>query len=172
MALTLVVEDGTGIAGANSYITLEEAKAYNETIFNSTWEDNCSLHVIALINASRYIDQRYGARFPGKPLTDTQGLLYPRTANCSGDTVGIPTALKNAVAHAAMQFIDDGGLDLNPNQGNNIKSSAVSVGGGAVSESVSYFAPQTINVYASIDAFMATLFPLNVYNLNIKTVRG
>lgn len=129
MALTLIVETGSGVTGANSYITLEEAETYNETILGSIWEDNCSLHVMALVNASRYIDQKYGKQFAGKPLTDTQGLLFPRSGLCDDEGTGIPTALKNAVAHAALQFLEDGSLDLNANQGNAIKSSAVSVGG-------------------------------------------
>ena len=173
MALTLILEDGTGVTNANSYVTLQEVSTYAETILGSTWDQNCSLQLLAVVNASRFIDQKYGARYKGVPLTETQGLLYPRTQLCGTSTVGVPKGLKNAVAQAALQFIEDGSLDLNANQDNAIKSKAVGIGGGAVTESISYFFPQTINVYAVVDSYMAPLLGKTVSSgFNNPTVRG
>jgi hypothetical protein len=73
----LTVEDGTGLAGANSYVSLPDADAYFAARLNSTWitktDDERSS---ALIQATQYLDTRYS--FRGCQVIDTQALAWPR----------------------------------------------------------------------------------------------
>lgn len=176
MALVLIVEDGTGNnPDANGYVDADYVADYADSIGSTSWCDNTSKQSLAIVQATRFIDLKYGKRARGSKLNPYQPLVWPRADICGlGDiATGLPKALKDAVAHAAIQYIDDGSLDLNPNQDNNIKSKAVSVGNGAVSESTSYFAPQTTNIYSFVDGYMNTILRTsNTGSGNIMAIRG
>jgi len=81
MALTLVVEDGSGKADANSYLSLADADAFHEgNLWNEDWPgtepaDEASKDR-ALVTATRLLDQQW--RWFGYKLTDTQALQWPR----------------------------------------------------------------------------------------------
>jgi hypothetical protein len=176
MALTLTIEDGTGVANANSYCDAAFVTNYAESVENKVWANNKSRQVVALINATRYIDMKYRAKLPGTIRQSTQNLMWPRSEYVDqyGNTIPagtIPTALKNAVAQAALHYLE-GGLDLNAEVGNRVKSSSVSVGGGAVSESVSYWEPKDEKAYPLVDGFMATLMGVARGGMNVAIVRG
>lgn len=79
MALTLVVEDGTGVATANAYLTLAEADAFaEEELYLDAWvaadEDR---RTAALVLATRLMDERLV--WAGVPATTTQVLGWPRS---------------------------------------------------------------------------------------------
>lgn len=176
MALTLIVEDGTGVANANSYCDATFVTNYAESIESSVWSNNKSRQVVALINATRYVDMKYRAKMPGTIRQSTQSLLWPRSEYVDqyGNTIAagtMPTALKNAVAQAAIHYLE-GGLDLNAEESNKIKSSSTSVGGGAVSESVAYWEPNATKAYPLVDGFMATLFGTVRGGMTISMTRG
>lgn len=177
MAITLIVEDGSGVENANSYCTAAFVTAYAETIESSVWSNNKSRQAVALINATRYVDMKYRAKLPGTIKQSTQSLMWPRSnyVDQYGSTIPagtIPTALKNAVAQAAIHYLE-GGLDLNAEEGNKVKSSSVSVGGGAVSESVSYWEPITTKAYPLVDGFMSTLLGTKASSgLSVTMKRG
>lgn len=138
MAITLIVEDGTGTnPAANSYIDSTFMSNYAELQGSDIWCDNTSKQNLALVQASAFLDLRYSARYCGEVVNESQGLLFPR--KIKGKESGIPTALKNAVAQLALQFLTDGTLDLNANSDMAVSSETVSVGNGAVSESRTYF---------------------------------
>lgn len=176
MALTLIIEDGTGVAGANAYCDAAFVTNYAETVENTTWGKNKSRQTVAIVNATRYVDMKYRAKLPGTIRQSTQSLLWPRSdyVDQYGNTIPagtMPVALKNAVAQAALHYLE-GGLDLNAEVGNRVKSSSTSVGGGAVSESVSYWEPKDEKAYPLVDGFMATLFGVARGGMNIAVVRG
>lgn len=137
MAITLIIEDGTGITGANSYIDASYAASYFELQGSDLWCSNSNKRNLALVQASIFLDLRYSARFCGLPLVSTQGLLFPRLYN--GVSTGLPKTIKNACAHLALQFMEQGNLDLNANSDAAIASQSVAVAGGAVQESITYF---------------------------------
>lgn len=108
MAVSLVVEDGTGVTTANSYLTATEADeilcvnpvAYAVwTALDSTQRD------AYLVWASDYIDCY--VHWYGKKTFPSSGLRWPRTGVCTIDSIEIPAnvipqKLKNAVANLAI----------------------------------------------------------------------
>jgi len=80
--MTLVVEDGTGRADAQSYVSLDDAAAYASAQGLSAWladtvEDGA--RESALIRATAFIDATYRARFSGYPTNGrAQALEWPR----------------------------------------------------------------------------------------------
>lgn len=174
MALVIIVEDGSNVADANSYVDAAYVAAYAESIESTVWKKNVSRQSAALIQATRYIDQKYRKDLPGAINQSSQSLLFPRgaftdTQGRTHDAGVMPKALKDATAAAALYYLD-GGLSLNADTGNNLKSSSVSVGGGAVSESVSYFEKGEIMAYPEVDGFMSTLIGKRASTSNSNNV--
>lgn len=113
MAVTLVVEDGTGIEGANSYIPVLFADTYNENRGRSSWAPlTDEVKSIALIKATEALDALYP--WIGTKSTRIQGLQWPRHSgvDSAGESIllidrdgfdidGVPVAVQNAVAEAA-----------------------------------------------------------------------
>ncbi len=79
--MTLVVEDGTGLPTANSYVSLCNALAYFQAR-GTAWSDiraTGDQRSAALVRATAYIDATYRSRFPGYRTTGRlQGLEWPR----------------------------------------------------------------------------------------------
>lgn len=75
--MALIVEDGTGLATAESYLSLPDADAYHLAFGNSTWDAATdAAKEAALRRATQYLDSRY--TFAGQRLTTTQTLEWPR----------------------------------------------------------------------------------------------
>lgn len=70
-------ETGAGVIDANSYVTEDYADDYF-ALRNVTEWDDVEDKEAALVQASDYIDLRWGTKFRGSIFSETQGLLYPR----------------------------------------------------------------------------------------------
>ena len=105
--MTLTVEDGTGLAGADSLVSVAIADAYHTAMGNTTWTGTDAAKEIALRRATQYIDNRYTYR--GTKLTSTQALAWPRVGYEDGYTVEAwPVAnLKAACCEAALRALSD-----------------------------------------------------------------
>lgn len=81
MAITLIVEDGSGLGGANTYISLEDAdEAAESSQYAEKWEElEEDQKILYLVVFTQMLDTRF--RFYGKVLTDEQALQWPRTKN-------------------------------------------------------------------------------------------
>ena len=102
MAVTLIVEDGTGIADANSYVSEAEYLDYwtnrgNATAMAITGDDLKSL----LIQATDYVESVYYGKWLGDSLTATQALEFPRVIDLVD--VGVPSRLKKACFELALK---------------------------------------------------------------------
>jgi len=111
----MVVEDGTGLENADSYITVLEADNYigSDTRWTSLSNDEKEK---AIIDATRYIDAQYGPVFTGtRKKIISQALEWPRVNAFEGyyaiDPSEIPRRLKNSVAQLALYAV---GRDLMP----------------------------------------------------------
>ena len=135
----MIVEDGTGIADANSYVTLEEA----ETYFQTKGVGACHITESDLIAATEYIDLAYGDVYMGRLYSNEQGLLFPRTGFYDRNTRQveegtIPKELKRAVFYAAKLKSEGTDLITSKDRESNIKTITQGVSG-AVSQSKTYF---------------------------------
>jgi len=79
--MAIIVEDGTGKADANAYVSVAYVSAYlAETGNDAAWLALASeaLREHAIVKATRYIDQRYARRFLDDRRVRTQALEWPR----------------------------------------------------------------------------------------------
>jgi hypothetical protein len=106
--MTFTVEDGTGVAGANAYIT--------ETFFGDYHAERANdvsavtvgtVRQAAIIKATDYVELRWGRAYRGGPRTlETQGLGWPREEAYDDDGFileGVPSKLAQAVAEYALR---------------------------------------------------------------------
>ena len=116
--MALVKEDGTIVAGANSYADAADADAYLQDRGGVAWsEADTEAKDATLIRATDYIEGRFGLNFVGQPAGDVQalswprtGAYYPRTGNAfPADEV--PVDLVNAAILYANQIIGDGSIE-------------------------------------------------------------
>lgn len=106
--MAFTVEDGTGVAGANSYVTLAYADTYFADRAVTDWVASDGKKQSALIKATDYIETRWSKRFKGNRQFDTQELSFPRYRlyDSEGKLVeGIPTALKKATCEYALRAL-------------------------------------------------------------------
>jgi hypothetical protein len=104
-----IVEDGTGLSDANSYVSLDWANSYFADRGNTSWSGALDAEKqVALVKATDYIDASYD--FPGEILVSSQALKWPR-ANATdkyGETLeGIPVILMKATAELAVRALSE-----------------------------------------------------------------
>jgi hypothetical protein len=105
--MTLVVEDGTGLANAESYLSVADATDYFVRYGNPAWNGEIPDLEAALRRATQYIDSEY--RFKGCKLTPTQALQWPRdgyTMASLGVTWPV-VRLRQACAELAVRALAD-----------------------------------------------------------------
>lgn len=99
--MALVIEDGSVVTGANSYVTLAEAQAY-AVARGST---SASITEVKLISAMDYLES-LRADYQGSKISGDQVLQWPRTGVVVDDfAIGddeIPSCLKAAQCQLAM----------------------------------------------------------------------
>lgn len=79
MPVNLTPEDGTIVAGANSYVTSEEASAYFDNRPDANWTAaTTGEKLTALIKATDYLVQRFRKRWKGYRVSPSQTLDWPR----------------------------------------------------------------------------------------------
>jgi len=114
MPLTLIKEDGTGLANANSYANVADGDAYHDAhLYAATWTAAITAtKEKALVMATRLIDANY--LFHGQAILSTQALMWPRWGADDPDMRGgeafypdnaIPSALVKATCEVARELI-------------------------------------------------------------------
>lgn len=113
MAFAFVVEDGTGLPNATSYVSVEDA----DDILTMNIHAGPAWDALDVENkerllawASRYLDER--ARWYGARTVETSGLRWPRTGVVDRDNARIapnviPRQLKAATAEMARYLIEE-----------------------------------------------------------------
>lgn len=102
----LVVEDGTGIADADSYSDLTTALAFCADRGIAAWAGlQDSAREVALRNGAIAVDTLYTQ--PGRRLTKMQGLMWPgEYRDRDGDwTLGLPTEVMQAAILLAVESL-------------------------------------------------------------------
>lgn len=97
--MAFVVEDGSGIANANSYASTEYADEYFTDRKNDQWLSlTLEKKQAALIQATDYINIWYSDRFKGTEKTDTQAMPWPRVST------GLPTEMPSQLLKATSEY--------------------------------------------------------------------
>lgn len=157
--MALEVEEGSGKAEAETYISVEDADDYIDRWHDSTdWgELESSEKERALRRATRYVDSH---RFRGWKSYHEQALAWPRAGVGWVDgrevlTTDIPQAIKSATIEAALR--DAQGEDLMPDHdGATVESEERSVG--PLSKRTSYATPKATGA-KRFEAIRALLRP-------------
>jgi len=109
---SFVVEDGTGKADANSYVSVAEADTYHANVTQSSdWSAaSGSDKENALIVATEYLDAEYQGRWRGGRGSATQALAWPRASVEDDDgfllsPIEVPQKLKDACAWLALRVV-------------------------------------------------------------------
>lgn len=174
MAITLTVEDGTGLSNANTFVDKAYVDAFAENMGITSWCNNANMQDVALLQSADFITLRYGQSLRGLLVDEDQSLPFPRMYN--GINTGVPEALKKAQAWLAIKFIESGlELDANADAGRVVQSESISLGGGAISESKTYASMNKAiakNVYARADAYMKQIPCYGSTGVFVTNVRG
>lgn len=104
--MTFTVEDGSIVAEANAYITVAFMQSFHETRGKdlSAFDDEGLQQ--AIVQATDYVDKRFGVRFVGRKRDREQSLQWPRLSAWTNqrDYINsdvVPLELKRAVAEYA-----------------------------------------------------------------------
>lgn len=113
--MALEVEDGTGKANAESYISVADADTRHTALGNTDWTGTDAAKEAALRRATQYMEGTYRQSWKGTRLTREQALSWPRYgAIVDGfDVLStiVPTEVANACADFALKALTD---DLAP----------------------------------------------------------
>lgn len=160
MTIDFVVEDGTGLTDATSYITIDEFKQF---WFNEDYDfDNLSdTEIQRLLNKSTaYIDSNYD--FPGYRSSSTQALEWVREGayyldGYDIDNDVVPSEVKKAVAE--MAYLLNEGNNPNAIIGKEGKVIAESSQVDVIKESITYEEGSvlSVDVYPSVDNLLYRL---------------
>ena len=173
--MALEVEDGTGKANAESYVSVADCSTYctaRGLTFASGTDANKEA---ALRRATAYIDGAYGSRFIGMRRNGRdQALQWPRIDAYDAsvdeyvDHESVPVEVVNATCEAAVRELASPGA-LNPDlkRGGAIKS----VKAGSVSVEYMGGAPSD-TTYQVIDRALAPLISARTGSLVGRAVRG
>lgn len=170
--MALIVEDGSIVIGANSYVTTAEIRAYADSRGISLPAENSALEIMAVL-AFDYIESFY-LQFGGKRTQVGQRTAWPRTGVVVEDyTVGpheIPWQLKEAQCQATAEAIE---ADLMPNpSGGAIKSEKVDVIEVVYQDSAEATTSGGIAYLPKVNAKLALLFGNVLTSRRIRVVRG
>ena len=171
--MALVVESGVGLADADSFISLEGARAFAAK-YGITLPADDEAAEVALRQGCQYVELQQKC-FSGSRLTTTQALSWPRTGatNAYGDEYAdgnMPPQLGFAQVYAAAEYA--AGKDVRASDdGLSVASKEVT---GAVA--VSYFNNGKTGKSIAITKSLDTLSPLMVSCSNngfeFRVVRG
>lgn len=102
--MALIVEDGTGLANANAYITVEFADAYFADRGNADWSALTTQDKEkAIVKASDYIDVRFATRLRGAKQFDSQSMQFPRVHVPCAPSGEVPVFVQRATAEYAVR---------------------------------------------------------------------
>lgn len=103
LVIELILEDGSGVVGANSYVSLEESDLYQAKRYREDWALlTDEQRKACLIKATQYVDSLYN--WKGRRKFEDQDLAFPRVLIKDKDgfeVKGVPKKLKEAICEAA-----------------------------------------------------------------------
>lgn len=162
--MSLVVEDGSIVSGAVTFISATDADAYFTARSNTAWAAaSTSAKEAALVKATDYL---CGLSWDGTTVDSAQPLCWPRSGMYDRDgwaisSTVVPEAVKRACCELALEALSK---DLNPALDRGGRVSSVSVPG-AVSVTYQEGAPAG-KTRPTVDALLAGLVQ-NAYTVSL-----
>lgn len=125
--MALLVEDGTGVVGAESYQTVAAADTYHSNLGNSAWAAlSTPVKEQSLRKATNYMTQEFQSRWKGYRIDADQALDFPRSSVIVFDSFIasniVPEPVKNACAELALKANSGA---LNPDSTQNVKAKTI-----------------------------------------------
>tara|TARA_R100000951_G_scaffold116282_2_gene127416 strand:- start:530 stop:1051 length:522 start_codon:yes stop_codon:yes gene_type:complete len=163
MAAQFVVEDGTGLATANAYVSVAQVDQYAEDFLadSTTWTALTeAVRQFHIRTATRFLDARYRATWKGWRANELQALDWPRfgASDKSGyeiDSESLPAALVSGACQLAIESVT---ADLMPNQSTDGTVKKVSKTLGPISTSTEYSgSSKGVPVYRMASSVIAEL---------------
>ena len=124
--MAIVIEDGTGLANAEAYISVADADAYFLARGNAAWAALTTARKEEVLrDGSDYMAAVYGQRWKGSRVTETQALDWPREdVSANGfdiDNNVVPGAVARANAELAVrasagELLEDQGAQVKSEQ--------------------------------------------------------
>lgn len=151
--MTLIVEDGSIVTGAESYISVADASNYHTVRGNTAWAalTTDALREAALRKATDFMRQVYRSRWQGYKVNEDQALDWPRydveVEGYAVDSDIVPTEVKNACAELALKA---SAAELNPDLTQGVLSEQV----GPIAVTYDKSSPQRVR-YPAIDAILS-----------------
>ena len=105
--MALIVEDGTGVSGANAYISRADFLTYHSDRNNASAAALSSTVIdAAILYATEYLDSKYQWR--GTPVDDDQSLGFPTEGGYDDqgrEITGLPVQVPKATAELALLHV-------------------------------------------------------------------
>ena len=102
--MALIVEDGSIVAGAESFCTVSFADTYHSNRGNTAWTGTDAVKEAALRKAADYMMQAYRGRWQGLRVEDGQALDWPRSWVVVDGYAVLSTIVPNEVKAACAQL--------------------------------------------------------------------
>lgn len=159
--MALVIEDGSIVAGANSYITVAQLKAYASDRGVELPADDSALEPM-IVQAGDYLNS-YEPKFKGKRVDPTQSMAWPRNGAVIYGVEFVDNAIPAQLIAAQCQaaILVSQGVDLMPNiTGFAVRREKVDViefeyaTGGGVNNSAT---PEMTPTFPSVEALLVPL---------------
>lgn len=155
--MSLIVEDGSGLSTAESYVSVAAAETYLGLVGDTTFAAKTTAEKeAALRKATQYIDGHY--EFKGLKVKREQALQWPRVgvtdeSGFEWDSNAVPEKLKQAAAEAALKSISE---DINPDvtRPGALLSEQVGAGQGAVTYAATYAGASQVKQYTKVDQLL------------------
>jgi hypothetical protein len=100
--MSLTVEDGSIVSGAESYVSVADADAYFTKMANAVWTGDDTVKEAALRRSTQYLDSEY--LFKGNRVQMTQALRWPRTGLVVDDVIIPFTVVPEPIRTACMEL--------------------------------------------------------------------
>ena len=119
----MTIENGSGLAGADSYTAVSVADSYHLLRGNTSWGNaGVDAKSAALIRACDYLERMYGSLWPGARISKIQRLSFPRYGMEALWSGAIPPWLIEAQCEAAvLELMDPGILAASESEGGFLK---------------------------------------------------
>lgn len=164
--ITLVVETGAVVLGANSYVAVNDAVTYCAARGVSLGSNSDAV-IILLIKAADWLNSKEQA-FQGKRVSVAQSLSWPRTDACLFDDDILDTVIPDRVKQAQCELVRAmaQNIDILPNGSDgNIRRERITA-----QTEIEYFQGVSIPSLPTVDRLLKPLYISRGYGLT--TARG